>query len=348
MRRSSIIQSIFGGLLCAAGLGAQGTMSDLRIKLGSPDGSPVNGALVALLDARDSVVAEGLASEDGVRVLHAPRGAYRVRVRRIGYLPFVSSELTLPRPGELVLNVESPRVMLQSLVVISTSQCGRNDPNAQALSAVWDEIDKALRSSELTLQDLRGIGHARVYHRELGADGSMVKGDSSVFLITDRRPFGAIDPDTLARHGYVLGDMEQGWTFFGPDESVLRSDQFAATHCFRLVRENRRAGQIGVAFKPSPQRNLADISGVIWVDQASAELREIRFSFVNAGQLSRNDAWGFTRFRRVPSGAWIVDEWQLSVPRLGIRQTLAPDNPRRLVIVTGRFDNGGGILRSSQ
>src|SRR5438105_1151851 len=112
MRRSTIVQPVFVGVLFwSAALRAQDLTSDLRIKLTSPDGSPVRGALVALVNAMDSVVAEGLATEDGIRVLHAPRGAYRVRVRRIGYLPFLSTELTLPRPGELVLSVESPPVM---------------------------------------------------------------------------------------------------------------------------------------------------------------------------------------------------------------------------------------------
>src|SRR5438105_15195628 len=104
--------------------------SELRIKLGSPDGSPVSGALIALLNTRDSVVAEGLASEDGIRVFRVARGAYRVRVRRIGYLRFVSSELTLPRANELALNSGRPRVVLQSIIVTSTSQCGRRGSGA--------------------------------------------------------------------------------------------------------------------------------------------------------------------------------------------------------------------------
>lgn len=333
-------------LASASSLRGQGATSELRVKLRTPDGSPVSGALVALLNAKDSVVAEGLASESGMRVLAAPRGAYRVRVRRIGYLPFVSSELTIPRANELVLNVESPRVILQSIVVTSTSHCSRNDPNAQALSTVWDEIDKALRSSELTVQDLSGIGQARVYERVTGADGKIISGDSSVFPITDKRPFGAVDPAMLAASGYVVGGLDEGWRYFGPDETVLRSEQFASTHCFRLVRRLNRAGQIGVSFEPEPNRELADISGIIWVDQVTSELREIAFRFVNAGPLSRFDANGFTRFRRVPSGAWLVDEWKLSVPRLAVNVTPSFPVPRREVVVIGRQDNGGGILRT--
>lgn len=337
----------------ASSLGAQDGKSELRIKLNPTDGSQVSGALVALLNSRDSVVAEGLASEQGTRVLFAPRGAYRIRVRRVGYLPWVSSELTLPRSSELILNVESPRVVLQSIVVNSTSQCSRNDPNAQALLTVWDEIDKALRSSQLTLDDLSGMGRAHQYRRETTTDGKITAGDSSEFAIRDRRPFGAVDPLSLARDGYVIGDEDKGWVFYGPDETVLLSEAFGATHCFKLVRQLARPAQIGVAFEPIPGRKIADIAGVLWVDQRTSELREINFRFVNAGALSRYDAGGFTRFRRVRSGAWIVDEWKLSAPKLQIRETstlsaMGVPGVKRVLVVVGRLDNGGGILGASK
>ena len=333
----------------SSSVGAQDTSSELRIKLQPTDGSTVSGALVALLDSKDSVVTEGLASQEGMRVLFAPRGAYRIRVRRIGYLPFVSSEVTLPRTGELALNVESPRVVLESIVVTSTSQCSRNDTNAQALSTVWDEVAKALRSSQLTLDDLRGLGRARKYRREIGRNGNLIGGDSSEFAIRNRRPFGSIDPATLASEGYVIGDADKGWTYYGPDETVLLSDPFAATHCFRLVRERERPAQIGVSFEPVPDRKVADIKGVLWVDQKTSELREINFRFVNAGPMSRYEAGGFTRFRRAKSGAWIVDEWKLTAPRLEMRE--APNvtaygiaKIERLLVVIGRLDTGGGII----
>jgi hypothetical protein len=301
----------------------------------------VHGALVALLDSRDSVVAEGLSSEGGARTLRAVPGSYRVRVRRIGYLPFVSAYVSLPRANELVLSVESPRVVLERIVVNSKSQCRRNDPNAAALATVWDEIDKALRSSQLTARDLSGIGRARTFRREVDRFGEVISADTTIFPITDRRPFGAIDPLALATDGYVLGDENRGWSYFAPDETVLLSEPFAATHCFRLLRQDDRVGQIGVGFEPVPRRKISDIAGVLWVDQRSSELREIAFRFVNAGVLSRFDGGGFTRFRRVQSGTWIVDEWSLNVPKLEIRQL--PNLPPAFLVI-GRLENGGGIL----
>lgn len=320
---------------------APDAMSNVSIRLQSTGGRPVEGALVALLDARDRVVAEGLSTEAGTRVLRAPAGTYRVRARRIGFLPFISTPVVLPRRDELLLVVETPGVVLNSIVVTAKSPCKQNDPAQQSLGVVWDEVDKALRASQLTTADLAGFGRVRTYRKELGIDGSVVSNDSTVRSITDARPFGAIDPDTLAELGYVRGDEVNGWHYFAPDETVLRSEPFAQTHCFRLVRETARPGQIGIAFQPIPRRRVADIEGVLWLDEATAELREVVFSFVNAGPLSRFDAGGFTRFLRVPSGAWLVSEWRLRAPRLGM-QTSPYSGPKFNLI--GYFEDGGGIL----
>lgn len=339
--RRTLFAALVAGCLMSRSLGAQQPASELRVRLNAVDGGPVAGALVALLDSRDSIVAEGLSSESGVRTLRAMPGTYRVRVRRIGYLPFVSGPIAVPRAGDLALSVESPRVVLEGIVVNSRSQCRRKDPNAAALATVWDEIDKALRSSQLTLSDLAGMGKARTYRKEIGSDGAVIRADTTLFTIGNRRPFAAIDPAVLAEKGYIQGDEQNGWSAYAPDETVLLSDQFAETHCFRLIREAERPEQIGVAFEPAPHRKLPDIVGVLWVDQKSAELREVVFHFVSAEALTRFDAGGFTRFRRVPSGAWIVDEWLLSLPKVGMTQTALL---RQRYYQLGRLDTGGGII----
>jgi hypothetical protein len=339
----------FGACVLTSSARGQETRTELRISLNGV-GTPVSGALVALLDGHDSAVAEGLSTESGDRVLRAAAGVYRVRVRRIGYLPFVSGPVSLPRESALSLNVESPRVVLERIVVNSKSPCGRNDQSAAALSSVWDEINKALRSSQLTTEDLSGIGRAHTYRMELDNDGTVISADSNVFRIISQRPFGAIDPRTLANDGYVIGDPEMGWHYFAPDETVLLSEQFAMTHCFRVVRQPDRVGQIGVSFEPVPRRQVADITGVLWVDQETSELREVVFRFVNAGVMSQFDAGGFTHFRRVPSGTWIVDEWKLSAPRLSRslqslgRQDGYSSTRRPKYFAVGRVENGGGIL----
>ncbi len=341
-----LIRTVFLAIfVTTSALEAQAPTAGLRVRVEGSPGVALPGALVALLGASDNVVAEGVAGLDGRRTLAAPGGSYRVRVRRIGYRPFISGGVTLPHPDELVLQVETQRVVLSTMVVSASFRCGAIDPNAQTLSAVWDEIAKALSASRLTTTDLAGIAFSRIYRMETDRFGKVTATDSSLQRVGANPPFGAVDAVVLAEKGYVIGDEASGWDHFGPDEVVLLSDQFAATHCFRLVRDAAHAGQIGVAFEPVPRRTVSDIKGVLWVDEGSSELRQIDFHYVNAGIFDRFNGGGFTHFRRMPSGAWIVDEWKLRMPRLQRflgTGSLADTGPR--IVVIGYIETGGGII----
>jgi hypothetical protein len=77
---------------------------------------------------------------------------------------------------------------------------------------------------------------------------------------------------------------------------------------------------------------------VLWVDERSAELRELVFRFVNAGVLERFKAGGFARFRRVPSGSWIIDDWALRGPLLERGRDVFTD-----LKVIGYQEDGGGL-----
>jgi len=335
-------------LVCAPALRAQTPTAELKVRIESITGIALSGALVALVDAADNVVAEGLSRVDGRRTLIGPPGTYRIRVRRIGYRPFVSADVKLPQPNadELLLRVETDRVVLGTMVVTATYQCGAIDQNTQALSSIWDEIAKALNASRLTLSDLAGVGFARKFRRQTDTRGRVLVNDSSLYPIVNQKPFGGMDAAWLASQGYVVGNEEEGWHFYGPDESVLLSDQFAATHCFRIVRDKQHEGQVGVAFAPAPRRKIADIEGTLWVDETTSELRQIDFRYVNAGVIDRYDAGGFTHFRRMPSGAWIVDDWKIRMPQLehvpGAASSIDPKAGR--MALNGYIEEGGGII----
>lgn len=320
----------------AVARGSAQTITYLRVRLDAGNGSPISGALVALVDG-DRIVAEGLSSENGTITIGSAPGAYRVRVRRIGFRPFISDPVTLPFKGELLLHVETPRIVLNAMIVSASAQCGAIKRDAQTLSTVWDEITKALRASQLTSTDLSGMGRMHTYTRELGRNGEVVSTRTSVISITNKRPFGVPDPASLLTVGYVRGNEASGWEYFAPDEMVLLSNDFAATHCFKVLRDpQKRSGQIGVAFEPIPGRRQSDIRGVLWVDEKSAELRDVRFVYVNAGILTKFKPGGFAKFRRAASGTWIVSEWQLSMPKLevGLREQLE---------MVGSVENGGFI-----
>jgi hypothetical protein len=326
---------LVAALVGAAPLGAQ---NQLVVRAETETRTPLSGALLALITPANRVIEERLSSSSGVATFNAPPGDYLVRVRRVGYRPFYSKQITLPRSEPLVLEVESPRVILQEMVVTASAQCGRINPDAATLSALWEEISKGLRSSQLTANDLKEISRRVVFRREVREDGSMISSDSTVVRAFGGRPFGSPDPASLVALGYVRGDVIKGWTYFGPDEVVLLSDPFAATHCFRAVRNRKRPNQIGVAFQPVPKRKQTDINGVIWLDERSSELREVEFRYVNAGVLDDFDTGGFSRFRRMPSGAWIVSEWMLRMPQL----SRTPRGAGELKVVQF-LENGGRI-----
>lgn len=335
-----LLTAITAGVDSARPLPAQAVEADVRVRLESIDGSRISGALVALMDSAEQVVREGVSGEDGVRSLRAPPGSYRVRVKRIGFHPFVSDPVSVVPGGEITLRVESPRVLLETIVVTSRSNCGPIDPKEQILSAVWDEIAKALRASQLSPRDFSDVAHAYVYRKNLDSHGIVVSSDTSFRPVGSTKPFRVRDAGALAAHGYVVGNEREGWIYYAPDEEVLLSDQFASTHCFQVVRDKARPGQVGIEFKPVSGRSVPDIAGVLWVEQSTAELRELIFRYVRAGPLERFKAGGFARFRRVASGGWIVDDWALRGPILQKGTDFFTD-----LKVVGYVEDGGGMTR---
>ena len=334
----SIVALIVATAIHTAPAGAQESFV-VRVET---SGTPLSGALIALVGSDNAVAAERLSTASGSAGFNVAPGQYRVRVRRIGYRPFYSEPVTIPRSTPLVLTVESPRVMLQQVVVEASSQCGKINPDAAILAELWEEVSKALRASELSPTDLRGA-RAESYRREVDGDGVILSNDVRPIAASSNRPFGAPDPAVLVTRGYVRGDLVRGWEFFGPDEKVLLSDGFASTHCFRALRDKNKPGLIGVSFRPVPKRLQGDIEGVIWLDQQSSELREINFNFVNAGEITRFRPGGYSRFTRLPSGTWIVSDWRLRMPRLvEARGAIAS------VTASGFVETGGRVVMTDE
>jgi hypothetical protein len=338
---------LLAAVAAAAPAAAQDRPAELRLRVETADGAPLSGALVALLTATDSVVTEALTSEDGSRMLLAPSGSYTIRVRIIGLRPYVSS-ISLPHDGELLLRINPEPVVLSTVVVTARSGCARPDHTAAALSTVWEEAAKALRASQLTVRDLQGVASAFTYRRSLRRKGgAVVRADTTILMIRSERPFGARDPAELAAEGYVLGDETAGWRYFAPDETILLSKEFLATHCFAVLRDRRRPEQVGVSFEPVSGRDIPEIAGVAWLDEKTSELREIVFRFVNGGTATQFEVDGFTRFRRMPSGAWLIEEWRVTMPQLTLKSTTHQDvilSGRRPLVVAGYVEEGGGIV----
>lgn len=326
-------------ILAAGVVAAPAAAQGIQIRVvDSATAAPLGGALVALLDAGGTAAAEALTSENGFRTFFAPEGRYRIRVRRIGFRPYVSAAVDLSEARAVTLAVQSEPVVLSTIVISSRTSCRSLDSaDTEALGTVWNEATKALQASRLTVANLRGVGRAWTYSSRLSAAGAPLHADTVFFTVTSARPFAALNPESLARGGYVLGDAVSGWQYFGPDETVLLSPSFARTHCFRLVRDRDNPGLVGVAFEPARDRTTPDIEGVAWLDERTSELRRIVFRFVNAGLFSRYGGGGSTNFVRLPSGAWIISSWHLKGPILVTRGALIQSD--------GFLWTGGGVLK---
>ncbi len=325
-------------LIVLSSRGAAGQSTELRIQLVGGQSDRLSGALVALVDSTGIVRAEGLSNSRGAVTLRGAPGRYGVRIRRVGFRPWLFEPVTLPHTGILNVPVRSDRVVLNTMIVSAKAECGTVGTDAATLAEVWEEIAKALRSSQITSADRSALGRMSVYVREIDSRGVVLKADTAHATLQHGRPFGAVDPVSLVKDGYVRGNEAKGWEYFGPDENVLLSRGFAETHCFRIVREGRRSGEIGVAFEPTASRKLPDIDGILWLDENTSELREMTFRYVNADVVSRFNPSGYTRFQRMPSGAWIVSEWRLRMPRLGRRAGSFQND------LIGHTEKGGKII----
>jgi hypothetical protein len=330
--------SIHLALVIAFGLAfnAASAQSAFRVQAQQPDGAPISGALIGIIAADGRVVAESVTDDRGFRTLIVPAGKYHVRLRRIGYQPFVSGEVNVPYDGTFRITADARRVQLQSVLVTSRSACRRTDQQ-DGIATVWEENSKALLGAKLTREDLINAGTSISYQKQVSYSGEILSTDTARSTIAGSRPFSAVNPTFLATQGYVIGDEVKGWEYFGPDEAVLLSSTFAEAHCFRLVRDKKRTGQLGLSFEPSPGRRTADIAGTLWLDEKSSELIELDFRFVNAGVLSQFKPIGFVHFRRVASGAWLVDRWFLRFPQLERRVANDP------LVQTGFSEQGGFI-----
>lgn len=301
-------------LLCSAAL-AQSVEGVLRAQ-GS--GHPVAGALVSLESAAGAESGAALSDSAGQYRVAAPvAGTYRLRVQRVGHPDVLSGWMTLAHGGHLEHPLALPDgavVSLEALRVEAGPRCEGSPRDGRALERAWEEARKALRMTARAAEDPGVEFEFTTFARELAADGRRTLRDSTARgRAVGRAPFASIPADSLARVGYVQFRADVGQLLFhGPDAGVLLSEAFLASHCFRL-REGRR-GMLGLAFEPVPGARGVDVQGTLWLDRASAELRNVEFSYTGLRSADRGRMGGRLDFARLPSGLWIVRKWSLRWP----------------------------------
>jgi hypothetical protein len=284
---------------------------------------PLAGAIADVLDTRDSVITRTVLAADGRRFLPLPSpGTYRVRLRRIGYEPYVAGPVTVAGTGTVDVELRAParRVVLSTVTVTAARRCSSDAFSDPAMAAFWEEIRKALTPTVLSRDAGTLALETRPFRRVLD-DDRMIRAEFVGLPRTTEaeRPYVALAAADLQAGGYVRQEGE-GTVFQAPDERVLLSDEFLVAHCFEAVRgEGPADGLLGLRFTPAARRDVNDIAGTLWVDSATAELRYLDFWYAHSSMprpvLGEGRSGGQVIFERLPTGAWIVGAWRLRMPR---------------------------------
>jgi len=312
--------------------------------------APVGEGFVVLLDEQGREIARALTAADGRFSLTAPRpGRYRLRSERIGYVAFVAPQFTLEQGQTLThpLTVTALAVQLAAVEVTGRTSCRVNPDRAQTTATVWGEVRKALAAAVWT--ERQQIYRYRIvaFKRDWDESRREVREQVSDTLFGHARaPYASVPAIELAGHGYIVAEAES-IAYYGPDAVVLQDSTFLASHCFGLVRRLLDGvEQVGLSFEPEARRRLPDVRGVLWLDEGTAELRSLEFSYTRVPEGVTDERIGGTvEFLRLPPGAWIIRRWELRMPRLQAQTFSLPGGvAQRRVVVRGFRDGGGEVL----
>lgn len=293
--------------------------------LGAGTQRPVPGALVGLLDGRGRRHGVELSDVYGRFTVRAPQpGIYRLEVRRVGYQTEISPSLHLFEGESLdyTMEVSAETIQLAAIVVEEEKQCNLLPELGQATAATWEEARKALDITAWT--EARGAlrFHVVQWERELDPEDLEVRSRREYEKVSvARQPFRSLPAEALAAGGYVQ-PAGANLNYFAPDAEVLLSETFLEDHCFRLeVGDEDHAELVGLFFEPVTERELPDVSGVLWLDQGTAELRYLDYQYANLDyDVAPRAAGGHVGFERLRTGAWIVRRWWIRMPIIEVQR----------------------------
>lgn len=308
------------------------------------DSSGVAGAIVSLIDSTRHVVAAKLADEAGAFIFSVPAGQYALKAERVGYRSSTSAPFLVRQDEtiEVPVTLVAEGISLRAVQVNADRRCVVRPQEGLVTAQLWEEARKALSATQLT-QMAQAAARARrdphrfalrlrKFSRELDPN-TLAALHEEEFEVEGEAvtPFVTAAPERLAREGYGAGEGPWPTTYFAPDASILLSDLFLDSHCFRLQaeddRRDRHVDLVGLGFEPtrltsesSPDR--VEVRGVLWLDRVTAELRFMEYGYVNRRlQTTATRAGGLLEFRPLPDGRWIVWRWYIRAPQIVERQT---------------------------
>jgi len=333
--------SLLALLLAAVPAAAQTVHGTLR----EPGGAPVERVVVALVDAGGTQVARTLTAADGGFTLRAPGpGRYSVRAERIGYAAVVTGpfELAAGETRSERMVASGTPVMLQGLTVTPAARrCAVRPGAGLATATLWEEARKALNATVLGQTERLFRYDVNQWTREIDpADNTVRHEERKTGSGVSELPFHSLPPAELSRRGYVQRAQADSMEYWAPDAAVLLSSEFLTDHCLRVV-EGTDPALIGLAFEPVRNRRQPDISGTLWLDRRSAELRRVEYAYRGGPPESSDPRVGGTmEFERMAGGPWIVRRWQIRMPQVTLEQSIrnVSTDPRNVRLAAGHSE----------
>ena len=285
--------------------------------------APLDGVLLSVLDARDSIVVQALSGDGGSFEIRLPGvGMYSVDVKRIGVkrtrlAPFAVAE---GETHKLDIVLEPMPAVLSSVRVTGRTSCVRNPETNARTAALWEDARAALTATVLTRTLTAGNDSVVRFERKLDVNTWRVLYETRRKMSASiDHPFRSLPAEVLSVGGYVSVNQDGSTDYYAPDAEVLLSDTFLADHCFKIKEgEFEHTGYVGLAFQPIPERKKPDIKGVLWMDAKTAELRTVEFTYTwLPNDLRTVDFGGTVSFFRLPGGRWIVRSWRIRMPEFG-------------------------------
>lgn len=313
------------------------------------DRAPLPGAIVILVQT-DGVRAGATLTDDAGRYRLRARqaGSFALRVDVVGYQSLTIPAFPVDSGAAITRDILFPfeRTRLPAVTVTAASSCARVEGETGDAPRLWGEARKMLEASRLAQDEQRFKVALRRFERTVGLPDMVLRG-SRVWTQTgvSENPFETLAPDVIARNGYRV---QQGTDllYYGPDARVLLSDEFVSAHCFG-TRRGGPDGAVGLTFRPQRLQQRIDISGVLWLDSASAELRSLEYRYV-PGVGPQDVGGGLVAFGKYPSGVWGVQSWTIRLPVLQIHESrFRPDGAlgRHVdTLVVAMREVGGEVL----
>ncbi len=318
----------------------------------SVSGRPVVGAMVRLWTSTEATGALFLTAADGLYRLTAPSaGTYYLQVERIGFSEVRSGPVDVGSRGIVTfdISVDTAPVRLEELhVEVDSKRCDLSTTDGASTQQLWDEARKALTAATWTRRRAGLRFRIASTERELDRGGrSIVNEVRRVENTVAGNSVRSLPPEDLVAGGYVRAEGENWVDYYAPDAEVLLSDPFLDTHCFSITEApDGEDHLVGLAFDPRPGRDTTDVEGVLWMDRNSAHLTRVDFRYTGLGRRpGARDAGGEVSFVELSDGRWIVSEWFIRAPVVGVvRSTTARRGTVSRAMVTAFHEQGAMVL----